>query len=167
MKTRKRRKLGISNLGISAVSFGWLMSILLVGVLFGSSVSAAVESDGKKGTMENQITIKIGEKSFTAKLEDNTTATAFKAILPITLNMADMNDNEKVVRLSADLPTNDSKPGRIHAGDLMIWTSRSLVLFYKTFPTSYSYTKLGRINDTAGLAAAVGSGKVLVTFELK
>lgn len=148
-------------------SLHYVISIMLIGVLLGGSVSAAAQSDGKKGTMENQMILKIGQKSFTATLADNATATAFKAMLPITLNMADLNENEKVVRLSADLPTDDSKPERIHAGDLMIWTSRSLVLFYKTFPTSYSYTKLGRITDVAGLSAAVGSGKVTVTFELK
>jgi hypothetical protein len=131
------------------------------------AASAAAASNVNKGATENQMTIKIGPKVFTATLADNTTATAFKAMLPLTLNMGDLNDNEKVVRLSADLPTDDSKPGRIHAGALMIWSSRSLVLFYKTFPTSYSYTRLGRINDASGLSAAVGSGNVTVTFELK
>jgi hypothetical protein len=144
-----------------------IISIILAGVLLGGTLSAASLSTGNKGTTENQMIIKIGPKSFIATLADNATATAFRAMLPLTLNMGDLNDNEKVVRLSADLPTDDSNPERIHAGDLMIWTSRSLVLFYKTFPTSYSYTKLGRINDASGLSAAVGSGKVTVTFELK
>jgi hypothetical protein len=144
-----------------------LLLITLVGVLLGGTLPPASASDGNKDTTKNQMIIKIGEKTFTAKLADNATATAFKAMLPLTLNMADVNDNEKVVSLSGKLPTDDSNPGRIQAGDLMIWTSRSLVLFYKTFPTSYSYTKLGRINDASGLSAAVGSGNVTVTFELK
>ncbi|NID10907.1 cyclophilin-like fold protein [Fibrivirga algicola] len=55
----------------------------------------------------------------------------------------------------------------IHNGELMLYGSASLVLFYKTFPTSYSYTKLGRVVNPAGLAAALGAGSTPVTFELK
>ena len=111
------------------------------------------------------IRVQIGEKVFTARLEDNATARAFAAMLPLTLEMRDLNDNEKVIELSKKLPGEVSNPGTIREGDLMIWSSRSLVLFYKTFPTSYSYSRLGRIEDTTGFAEAVGAGTVTVTFD--
>ena len=79
--------------------------------------------------------------------------------------MTELNGNEKYFNLSNSLPTNASKPSSIQAGDLMMYGSSTLVLFYKTFSTSYSYTKLGRVDDPAGLAAALGSGNVTVTFE--
>jgi hypothetical protein len=111
--------------------------------------------------------IKIGTGTFTATLYDNATATAFKSLLPMTVNMIELNQNEKYVDLSGNLPTNASNPGTIQTGDLMLYGASTLVLFYKTFSTSYQYTKLGRIDDVEGLAAALGSGNVTVIFELE
>ena len=113
------------------------------------------------------IQIKIGNKAFTATPEDNATSKAFKAMLPMTIQMTELNGNEKYFRFPVNLPTNASNPGKIQTGDLMIYGQNTLVLFYETFPTSYSYTRLGRINDTAGLVAALGSGDVTVAYELQ
>jgi hypothetical protein len=115
----------------------------------------------------NKMNIQIGSKTFTATLYDNPTVTRFKAMLPLTLEMSELNGNEKYFHLPTDLPTNAANPGTIQAGDLMLWQSNSVVLFYKTFRTSYSYTKLGRIDNASELATAVGSGSVTVRFELE
>jgi hypothetical protein len=131
----------------------------------GSPVPTACAQTPAGDERSKQIKIKIGSKTFTAVLEDNATAHAFRALLPITISMTELNGNEKYLRLSDNLPVNASNPGTIQIGDLMIYGSRTLVLFYKSFPTSYEYTRLGRINDTKGLAAAVGSGTVKLTIE--
>lgn len=114
----------------------------------------------------NKMKITIGPKTFTATLYENPTVAAWKAMLPLTVEMTELNGNEKYFHLATNLPVDAAKRGTIQAGDLMLWQSNSLVLFYKTFRTSYSYTNLGRIDDPSGLAAAVGSGNVKVRFEL-
>jgi hypothetical protein len=115
----------------------------------------------------SQMKIKIGTHTFTATLDDNATATAFKALLPMTVTMIELNGNEKYFDLPGNLPANASNPQTIQNGDLMLYGANTLVLFYKAFATSYRYTRLGRIHDPAGLAAAMGSGNVTVTFELE
>jgi hypothetical protein len=115
----------------------------------------------------SKMIIKIGNQTFSATLFDNATANAFKSRLPMTIEMVELNRNEKFADLASGLPTNASNPGTIHAGDLMMYGSNTLVLFYKTFSTSYSYTKLGKIDDVKGLEAALGKGNVTVSFVLE
>lgn len=117
-------------------------------------------------TKSNRLLIRVGSSSFTATLLTNPTVTAFKTRLPMSVLMSELNGNEKLYQFPNSLPTRAANPGTIRTGDLMLYGSGTLVLFYQTFPTSYSYTSLGRIDNPSGLAAALGSGNVTVTFEL-
>ena len=62
------------------------------------------------------------------------------------------------------LPTNASRPGTIRNGDLILYGSRTLVVFYLTFDSSYSYTRLGRVDDPADLARTLGRGTARIMF---
>lgn len=118
-------------------------------------------------SMKDTLTITIGGKVFTATLETNATAAAFKAMLPLTIDMQDLNSNEKFFDFSSNLPANAANPGTINSGDIMLWGSNTLVLFYKTFSTTYSYTRIGKIENPSGLAVVLGPGNAKVLFELK
>jgi len=113
------------------------------------------------------ITIRIGDKVFGATLSDNATAAAFKKLLPLSVTMTELNGNEKFATLPGTIPGRASTPSSIQTGDLMLYGSNTLVLFYKSFSTRYSYTKIGKVEDPAGLEAALGSGDAVVTFEAK
>lgn len=117
-----------------------------------------------KGNTIRTITIQVGNKNFRATLYDNDSTRALTAKLPLTLNMDELNGNEKFYFFPEKFPTNSEQVGSIKTGDLMLYGSDCLVLFYKNFSTSYSYTRLGYVEDANGLAAALGSGSVQVTF---
>ena len=129
--------------------------------------SLAAQPDESRQSMSNTITIRIGDKVFAATLSDNATAAAFKKLLPLSVAMTELNGNEKLFRLPDTMPARASTPASIQTGDLMLYGSSTLVLFYKSFSTTYRYIKIGRIYDPAGLEAAVGSGNVAVTFDVR
>lgn len=125
---------------------------------------AAPSNDGAEDTIP--ITVTIGDTVYAATLENNETVQALIEQLPLTLNMRELNGNEKYFYLDGSLPTDSHQPGQIHAGDLMLYGDNCLVLFYESFSSGYSYTALGSLDEPAGLAEAVGSGGVAVTFDL-
>lgn len=123
-------------------------------------------SEETESNMRN-IEIAVGGEIFTATLYDNSTAAAFAEKLPLTLEMREMNGNEKYYYLDSSLPANSKKPDSINSGDLMLYGNSCIVLFYKSFSAAYSYTALGRLDNPAGLAEALGSGNVTVSFQIK
>ena len=112
----------------------------------------------------SRLWMTVGERRFAVTLADTDAARAFAARLPMKLDMTDLNANEKKFELAEGLPANASRPGTIRNGDLMLWGANTLVIFYLTFDSPYAYTRLGRVDDPAGLATALGRSSVQIGF---
>ena len=68
----------------------------------------------------------VGKRRFAITLADTETARAFAEMLPLTIELADLNSNEKHADLPRSLPSNATQPGTIRNGDLMLYGSRNL-----------------------------------------
>ena len=121
------------------------------------------ENSGSEET-EMKVEIGIGDKIFSATLADNETARAFMALLPVTMTMNELNGNEKYKYLAVALPRYAYRAAGIETGIVFLYVDPCLVLFYESFSTSYSYTRIGKIGNAAGLAEAAGDSAVSVSF---
>jgi hypothetical protein len=128
------------------------------------AVTAADVSPASMRQEESRMWMTVGERRFAITLTDNAAARAFAAQLPLTLDMSELNRNEKHADLPKPLPANASRPGTIRNGDLMLYGADTLVVFYLTFQSSYSYTRLGQVDEPSDLPQALGPRGVRVLF---
>lgn len=129
----------------------------------------SIESTGSKeetgGTQMQELVIEIDGQRFPASLYDNETTQALMERLPMTLDMEELHGNEKFCYLDEGLPANSENVGSILTGDIMLFGSDCLVLFYDDFATSYSYTRIGHIEDEEAFVNALSGRTVEVTFK--
>lgn len=127
------------------------------------------QPDASFGTEENTVekmTLQIGNSTFTATLENNAAVDAFVEMMsdaPVILQMSDYSGFEKVGSLGTSLPADDSQT-TTYAGDIVLYNGNQIVIFYGS--NSWSYTRIGKIDDLSGWEDALGSGDVTVTFSL-
>lgn len=130
---------------------------------------AITEPANKAETEEQAVTklnVQIGGEVFTATIEENAAADAFAELLqsaPATITMRDYAGFEKVGALGAMLPADDSQL-TTQAGDIVLYGGDQIVLFYGS--NSWSYTRLGKVDDLSGWEDALGGGDVSVTFSV-
>ena len=127
----------------------------------GGNTVKSESTDSKKNT---SIKVKVGKKTFKAVLYRNKSTKKLLRKFPLKMTMSELNGNEKYKYLNYSLPTKEKKVKKIKAGDIMLYGDDCIVIFYKSFKTSYSYTKLGRITNPKKLAKAAGRGQVKVKF---
>lgn len=120
--------------------------------------TANIESESK---LISNINVIIDGKIYNTILEKNETAQSFANMLPQEYNMSELNGNEKYIYLDNTLPINSYNPKHIESGDIVLYSNNCLVVFYKSFDTSYSYTKIGHIENLKDL----GNKNVTIKFE--
>ena len=110
---------------------------------------------------EKKMNIIINDKSYSITLEDNDTVNDLINILPLDITMDDLNDNEKYYYLDKNISSKPVSYTSINKGDIMLFGNNCLVIFYESFDTSYSYTKIGHIDNLDDL----GNGSIIAKFE--
>ena len=118
--------------------------------------------DNQEITMD-KIYININGKKHELNLEKNSTTSALLKLLPLDIVVSDLNGNEKYAYLDSPLPTNVYSPKHIEAGDVMLFGDNCLVIFYESFDTSYSYSKIGYINNLPSL----DDGNISISIDVK
>lgn len=116
----------------------------------------------------NMINISVNSNTFSANLEDNSSAEALKGLLEkgdLTVDMHDYGSFEKVGEIGTTLPRNDTRI-TTEPGDIILYLGNQITIYYDT--NSWSFTRLGKIQNVtqSELKSALGSGNATVTFSL-
>lgn len=119
---------------------------------------AAGHHPQKNNAMNNMIKITVGSSTFTATLSNNAAAAAFRALLPLTLKMEDVNGNEKFYRLSRHLPVAAANPGTVREGDLMLWGTGDWFSSTRLFPHPTAIRGWGALTMPPGLRRPLAPG---------
>jgi hypothetical protein len=133
------------------------------------SETAGTEADIPNGAEEAVMNMKVqvGDAVFSATLEENEAVASFVEMMlenPVSIQMSDYSGFEKVGSLGTSLPASNSQT-TTHAGDIVLYNGNQIVIFYGS--NSWSYTRLGHVDDLTGWEEALGSGDVTVTFSLE
>lgn len=124
------------------------------------TLSAPATTEETEGNMRN-IEITVNGETFSAALNDNEAARAFAEMLPLTLDMSDYSGFEKVGSLGTSLPSNNQQT-TTQSGDIVLYNGNQIVIFYGS--NSWSYTRLGKVDDLSGWEETLGSGDVTIVF---
>lgn len=130
------------------------------------SISATlVEEDTTMLT--TQINVQVDGYTFTATLENNSSAQSFVSLIrnsPLTIQMKDYSGFEKIGSLGTTLPTNDQQT-TTQSGDIVLYGSSQIVMFYGS--NSWSYTRLAKIDNLSDWQKALQADTVSVTFSVR
>ena len=151
-----------------------MMICLMLSVLTPAAQAQSKTTDNQNKTNMESNSIKLtveGGRTFTATLEDNSSAKALREQLAkgnITVEMNDYGDMEKVGSLGINLPRNDRQT-TTGPGDIILYLGNNLVIYYDT--NSWNFTRVGKVDGVSTrkemLDLLGGTGKISVTLSLE
>lgn len=126
--------------------------------------SESAESKGEKTEMK--LNVQIGDYNFTATLEKNVAVEEFVDMInegPVSIQMDDYSGFEKVGSLGKSLTSSNSRTTTV-SGDIVLYNGSNIVMFYGS--NSWSYTRIGKIDDLTDWEKALGSGSITAVFTI-
>lgn len=143
------------------------LSLALAMISLAVLLTGCGNREQKEENSEMKMNVQVGNNTFTATLENNAAVDALVEMMkesPVTIQMSDYSGFEKVGSLGTSLPASNRQT-TTHAGDIVLYQGNQIVMFYGS--NSWSYTRLGCIDNLSGWEEALGRGNVTVTFSLE
>ena len=110
---------------------------------------------------ENVMKININSEKYVINVENEALMEEIYNALPETFTMNELNGNEKYYYLNSTMKNANSEAvGQVQKGDVMLFGSDCLVIFYDSFETEFRYTKIGHIDNLGD----IGSSNVEVSI---
>lgn len=131
-----------------------------------NSSNSLAESSSMKETSETKVTMSIGNQNYLVTLNDSQAAKDFYELLPLTLNLEDYNQTEKIADLPKALDTSDSPAGTdAQKGDISFYAPwGNLAIFYQDFGYGQGLVNLGKIDEGSDMLTNQGAS-FEVTFK--
>jgi len=141
---------------------------LLIPLLIFASCSSKEEvissSLSEESQKEINMKLYIDEIELEVSWEDNDSVKELKEILPLTINMHEYGGFEQTGSIGQSITRND-KQIDVLPGDIVLYNGNQISVFYNE--SSWSYTKLGHINNKSDSELNTLLNKESVTFVLK
>lgn len=138
------------------------IAMLLSGCESQDYTGNTADDSGTGDISEMKMIVNVNGTEFKATLENNSAAETLVSMIesnPLELDLRDYGGFEKVGSLGFSLPSSNTQI-TTHSGDIVLYQENQIVMFYGS--NSWSYTKLGHIDDLRGWEDALGRGDVTV-----
>ncbi|OYQ67960.1 cyclophilin-like fold protein [Aerococcus sp. 1KP-2016] len=109
------------------------------------------------------VLLETTDRTYEAVFYENELTEILVDAMPFTIDLRDFMGQEKVGSIPIKLPSLKAQQvGTVEKGHLYLWANTDLVLFYKTFDTTYSYVNIGYFKNAKEVDALVSATEITV-----